>query len=777
MKNRFLTLIALMLIAGILSSQNIVITDDDAYTANSSAMLDVKSLTKGMLVPRMTSAQRAAIVTPATGLLVFDTNINGFYYYNGSAWINLSSGSSGGMFWSYTSPNIYMTTTTDKLGLGTSTPLHKIHLYESVAITDGTDGNFIDLQNSNNSYGVMSGIRFQNGTTSNTFKGGIFYQDVDGYGTGNLIIANNTTEAGGNVTASDGKLVFQRDGRIMVKGDANSGLNTAIFAVQNSDGDTVFAVYPEGVRVWVNDDGGSKASGNRGGFAVGGYSPSKAGFTNEYLRVTPDSVRVYIDDEFIGSKAAGNRGGFAVGGFAPSKGTITDHYLFVQDDSTRVYVADSMQGFGVENIQAVNDQRIMRLNTENYFIGHESGINTVLGSGWLGKFNTFFGYKAGLGNTEGYKNVFIGYYAGLANSTGNGNTFVGEESGLNNSTGYWNVFLGQYSGRSNISGNVNVIIGQNAGSSNQTGSGNVIMGENACHQDIAAVENVYLGKRAGMEVNGSYNIMIGSEAGGANYMGTGPSISNTILIGRKAGFTPSGSNNILIGNDSDIDASDCILLGNSLTSTVSNILKIDDGINNTRPLIYGVFNTDLVGINSVAPSANLHIKQVGAAEEGLAIENDGDTDTWSWEIGANDLQLFFNGTYVGYWNDADGSYNTVSDSRLKRDVEVLHQPFLDKIMKLELVSYRLLHAGENEQKTIGFIAQDVQKYFPELVRNREDGYLSLNYDDFGIIAIKAIQEQSQIIDELTDKSNVLEEKINQLKTEIDELKAIINKQK
>ena len=49
--------IALAVCADGLYSQNIAITDDNAYTAQNSAMLDVKSLTKGLLVPRLTSAQ------------------------------------------------------------------------------------------------------------------------------------------------------------------------------------------------------------------------------------------------------------------------------------------------------------------------------------------------------------------------------------------------------------------------------------------------------------------------------------------------------------------------------------------------------------------------------------------------------------------------------------------------------------------------------------------------------------------------------------------------
>jgi len=63
----------------------------DGTDANSSAMLDVKSTTGGLLIPRMTATQKNAIATPATGLLVFQTDaISGFYYYSGSVWTKLS---------------------------------------------------------------------------------------------------------------------------------------------------------------------------------------------------------------------------------------------------------------------------------------------------------------------------------------------------------------------------------------------------------------------------------------------------------------------------------------------------------------------------------------------------------------------------------------------------------------------------------------------------------------------------------------------------------------
>ncbi|PHN02898.1 tail fiber domain-containing protein [Flavilitoribacter nigricans] len=64
-------------------------------TPDPSAVLELRSSDKGILIPRMTSAQRAAIAAPATGLLVFDTNTAGFWFYNGSEWTDLSSPGTG----------------------------------------------------------------------------------------------------------------------------------------------------------------------------------------------------------------------------------------------------------------------------------------------------------------------------------------------------------------------------------------------------------------------------------------------------------------------------------------------------------------------------------------------------------------------------------------------------------------------------------------------------------------------------------------------------------
>ncbi|MCB9355594.1 MAG: hypothetical protein H6575_13580, partial [Lewinellaceae bacterium] len=81
----------LLLTATTLSAQ--VSVNQDNSAPDPSAMLDVKSSDKGMLIPRMTTAQRTAIVPAATALLVYDTDTNSFWYYNGTTWQELNSSS------------------------------------------------------------------------------------------------------------------------------------------------------------------------------------------------------------------------------------------------------------------------------------------------------------------------------------------------------------------------------------------------------------------------------------------------------------------------------------------------------------------------------------------------------------------------------------------------------------------------------------------------------------------------------------------------------------
>ncbi len=75
-----------------INAQNVGI---NTTTPHASAALDIESTTKGVLVSRMTLAQRDAIATPSVGLLIFQTDgTSGFYFHNGTGWKAVSDGAS-----------------------------------------------------------------------------------------------------------------------------------------------------------------------------------------------------------------------------------------------------------------------------------------------------------------------------------------------------------------------------------------------------------------------------------------------------------------------------------------------------------------------------------------------------------------------------------------------------------------------------------------------------------------------------------------------------------
>jgi len=134
MKNLF---ILLFLTAG-LSAWSQVAINTDGNAPDNSAMLDVKSIDKGLLIPRVAltgALDVATIASPATSLLIYNTatagtspdNVTpGYYYWNGNAWTTLANGP-----WTVNRDDIYANLT-GKAGIGTALPDDKLHLFDSV---------------------------------------------------------------------------------------------------------------------------------------------------------------------------------------------------------------------------------------------------------------------------------------------------------------------------------------------------------------------------------------------------------------------------------------------------------------------------------------------------------------------------------------------------------------------------------------------------------------------------------------------------------------------
>jgi hypothetical protein len=111
-----------------------------------------------------------------------------------------------------------------------------------------------------------------------------------------------------------------------------------------------------------------------------------------------------------------------------------------------------------------------------------------------------------------------------------------------------------------------------------------------------------------------------------------------------------------------------------------------------------------------------------------------------------------NGAIAGN-GDSQATFITQSDARLKENIEDLPSQ-LSSVMALRPVEFDYKATGGHQ---IGFIAQEVQAVYPDLVAESDDGYLTLaGFDKNTARLIKAIQEQQAIITALTARVEALE---------------------
>ena len=502
-------------------------------------------------------------------------------------------------------------------------------------------------------------------------------------------------------------------GKMVVQGDASAPLTDPLFEVKNSDGQSIFVVYPDSVHVYVKD-GGAKS--NQGGFAVSGRNAAKA-VTNNYLRVTPDS--------------------------------------------TRIYTGDTIAGFGVENIGTSLTESYMHLNPSNYFIGHNSGYNVTTGlynctfgfkadsALTTGTANIAIGYESGKQNYMGQKNIFIGYRSGFSNSVGGENVFIGYESGYSYtgqygavcigtgagkfSSGPNNTFVGRYAGMNSTGGSNNVMIGASAGG-NFTGGNSVMVGTGTGAG--SGGWNTFLGCNvADANTTGAYNLFAGWRSGDGNTTG-----SHNIFLGYYAGrLNTTGDNNTYVGDNAGYSgtiASGNVCLGYQAGygSTGSNQLFIENSNDITTPLINGDFANSRVAFNRTAT-------------------------VYPFRVGTTTTNG--NGAYL----TAGGVWTAGSSLDFKdRFVDLNGQDILNKISSMDLKGW--FYKGTQEYH-IGPFAEDFYEAFGTGVLDvKEDLGRYLSATDVAGVSLFAVQQlikenqnQKIIIEQLLKRIENLENKI------------------
>jgi Chaperone of endosialidase len=178
--------------------------------------------------------------------------------------------------------------------------------------------------------------------------------------------------------------------------------------------------------------------------------------------------------------------------------------------------------------------------------------------------------------------------------------------------------------------------------------------------------------------------------------------------------------------------------------------------------------TGNIGIGGVLPLTILHVKQPSNGL-GLRLTN----NAWDWDIYTSNgagLNFNFNGVNKAYISSSNGSYVATSDARLKKDINKMPS-VLVKVMELQAKTYKYLDNKESDMASSGFIAQEVMPLFPDLVsdfqRPSKDSsdttvYHGLNYAGFSVVAIKAIQEQQQIIEKQQVEIDLLKKQVQSI---------------
>lgn len=149
---------------------------------------------------------------------------------------------------------------------------------------------------------------------------------------------------------------------------------------------------------------------------------------------------------------------------------------------------------------------------------------------------------------------------------------------------------------------------------------------------------------------------------------------------------------------------------------------------------------------------------LAAEDAGVRFQNEEGASKQYWAFyirngdGAMQLHSRAGGAAIlGTFNAANGDYSSMSDARYKSQVDPM-QAVLNRVLRLNPVNYFFKHNPHQKVKNCGFLAQEVESIFPELVNyDSETDMYGINYAGFSTIAIKAIQEQQNQIRALTSE--------------------------
>jgi hypothetical protein len=445
-------------------------------------------------------------------------------------------------------------------------------------------------------------------------------------------------------------------------------------------------------------------------------------------------------------------------GLSFSGNTLNDYWTL--NGSNNLYNNNSGTEIGINNSSPSYSLDVGGFINTGASYGFKQAGNTVLAASST-IFSTFGGIGAGAGVianatsssvTSGVDSTAFGYQALNSATTSSDNTALGYQALKGSGSGTFsavageNTAVGSLALRQLTAGNVDTALGYQALSQDTTGSNSVAMGVFALGNDTTGGGNVAVGRNALLQnQTGSNNTAVGLDAGQGV---SSNSFSNNVLFGyQSGGGLSTGSNNIFIGTNTA-----------STTSTGSNNTAIGydialPSINGSNQLdianlIFGTgvtgqgttVSTGQIGIGTTTPYSTLEVwgPDTASSTPAFNVVNNASTSEFTVFDGGN--------------AELAGNLSQNSDQRLKTNVQSLDaSSSLSLIDQLNPVTFNWIDPNRGTTLQLGFIAQQVEQVFPNLVSTTSptaltpDGTLSLNYIDLISPIVSAIQALSNEI--------------------------------
>ena len=787
-------------------------------TPDPSAILDILSIDKGVLIPRLSLEQRNALPNPAQGLLIFVTSDSSFHYYTGAQWTALSAPIlqvTGGI--AYTAgvgieingdqitnlgdadPNDDVLINSQAGGdLGgvfpdplvsgiQGRPIENIEPAEGQVLKwDGTQWSPANDNAGDASYEAGEGIQIEGTTISNlapdlpitlsgqgateisgTYPNFIIsstdsVNDADSDPTNEmqtLFIEGDTLElSGGNrITLPKSSLWKQKEKHIYYdEGNVGIHVDTPLTSFHLGSSQNV---------LWGDSLSGTGSKliwyGAKGAMRMGFLNQPFGGYNYDNFW-DYDSVGFYSFAGGQNSRAKGF-GSFAFGSFGWADGSSSVAFFGNARGNGSFTFGGSSKGRGSITFEGTAEEEggIAMYG----YTGGRYGVSIGGGTTGLGASSSREDYAIAIGwnsDARGQASIALGpsdAYGYNSFSTG----WITEARGNYSSTfgyrslakSYGSVALGRFNldeGDSAVWRSTDPIL--TIGGGTQSGVGTNLI-ENR--------RNIFSILKNGQTAIG-YNfatgmLQVSSALGSLNNNGTLDPTHATLLLGT---------------------ASSGIAFDANQMESISDELHFNfNSVQDIRMAEGG----GKVGIG-IAPTTRLDIQQSqDNANGGLRLRSASSANTfWDtyYEGTSNDLSFAFQGNTVATIDAGTGAFTQLSDIRVKKHIQLL-DPSLEKLMKLKAVSYRYIEQTDHIKPSIGFIAQEVEPLFPELVESTGE-WKALSYPAFSVLAIKGLQELAQdywklkdeVLSAQNDKIQKLESQVQQLQQQLTSLMNLLS---